>query len=147
MTVIEIAKHIKYSLPKRKLIDEKSLNYYYQAKRYDKLISLMKNHLSINCRLKIRCIDKPLPVKGHFKSANIFMPANFPLYESIEYRNLVLEISFHKELLNNFYAFVMIMSHELSHIVLYSLNHPLKFSEKATDIAAINLGFSRFFEY
>lgn len=38
------------------------------------------------------------------------------------------------------------MSHELSHIVLYSLNHPLKLSEKATDITAINLGFSRFFE-
>lgn len=77
MTVIEIAKHIKYSLPKRKLIDEKLLHYYYQTKKYDRLISLMKNHLSINCRLKIRCIDKPLPAKGYFKPANIFMPLIF----------------------------------------------------------------------
>jgi len=40
----------------------------------------------------------------------------------------------------------MSISHELAHIVLHSLDHNLKKSEEATDITAMMLGFSKFFE-
>ena len=41
----------------------------------------------------------------------------------------------------------MIMAHELSHILLYSLHHPKKENEFYTDLTAIMLGFQNIFQH
>ncbi len=141
MTLIQIAYSIKCSLPKKTIVDQRLLNDYFEAKKYAQLISEMKKHLSIPCRLNVKCLKHAPELV-----AKIDMPHNFPLYGTKDYEKLVLTMKFNKDLLNNFHAFVLAISHELSHIVLYSLNHPLKRSEVATDITAIWLGFSYFYE-
>jgi hypothetical protein len=146
MELIKIVKRIKQSFPAFNPINNQLLINDFKQKKYARLISTMKNHLKIPCRLMVKCLNYPQRETGRLKGANICLPEKFPLYGTKEYENLNLTLNFHKELLNNYYSFVMMISHELSHIILYSLNHPLKKSEKATDITAIVLGFAYFFE-
>jgi hypothetical protein len=41
-----------------------------------------------------------------------------------------------------YYQFAMAVAHELSHVVLDAINHPLRKEEKAVDLTAMLLGFS-----
>lgn len=74
-------------------------------------------------------------------SAQVLIPSNLPRYWTKELDNFSIDVKIHKSIIKNPLTFIVIMSHELSHILLYSLRHRQKENEIYTDITAIILGF------
>jgi|GEM_PF-1944507 len=131
---------------KGKPINSTMLENLYREKRYPKMISEIKNHMSIDCKLSVKCITSA-PLPGYENTpAWIKLPRYFPAYKSPAQRNMKLTMFYYKAEMDSYYKFVMLISHELAHLFLSSVNHSLRGSEEATDICAIVLGFGRFYE-
>lgn len=75
--------------------------------------------------------------------ATIFCPPDLPLYGTPAFNNfkVLLFISEHTQN-RSFEVFVYCIAHELTHVILYAIQHPLRSSETATDLATMILGFS-----
>lgn len=141
--ILSIVESLQQTLTVKPVFDSCYAEKLFTEKRYATLISAIKKHMGITCHLRFKVISKEL---NDLELMRIYLPAIFPLYGTKRYEELSLDIFYHQKALSNFRVFVLGVSHELAHIVLHSLNHHLKTSEKATDITAIMLGFSHFFE-
>lgn len=139
-----ITKTLKNSFPVINPINRNLLEGLFNEKKYTEIFSVMKNHMGITCRLSVKCITtKRNPSDS---PATVDIPENFPLFGTSAQKNLVIKLTFYKELTDSFFVFIMAISHELSHIVLNSVAHPLKTSEEATDITAMILGYGLYYE-
>jgi hypothetical protein len=75
-------------------------------------------------------------------SAEVYIPSNLPLYGSSSLTNFPINVKISENINEYPDTFMSIMAHELSHIVLYSLQHSKKENEVYTDITAMLLGFN-----
>lgn len=77
----------------------------------------------------------------------ISVPGIMPMYGSPAFKALKLEMFIRREFLelNDLAVALMIISHELSHVVLDSLHHQLRLTEPAVDLTAMYLGFRQAF--
>lgn len=70
-------------------------------------------------------------------------PPYLPMYGSPEFYSLkILMFIFRWFMNNSFETFIYCIAHELTHIVLRAIRHPLQNSEVAVDLTAMILGFS-----
>ena len=74
--------------------------------------------------------------------AQVNIPDNLPLYGSLKLNNYPIEVHLTSSILYNNDVFIGVMAHELSHVVLHSLQHPKRENEFFTDLTAMILGFS-----
>ena len=74
-------------------------------------------------------------------TAQVHIPGNLPRFGSSMMNGFPVNIKICQKLTKNPVVFTLVIAHELSHILLYSLNHPHKENEFYTDIAAIMSGF------
>jgi Putative peptidoglycan binding domain len=80
-------------------------------------------------------------------AAWIELPNEIPAFGSKEFKEMTIKMYFRKSFFQQSYdRTAMVVAHELSHIVLESIRHPLKKCEKAVDLTAMLLGFSRIYE-
>jgi len=75
-------------------------------------------------------------------SAEVYIPSYLPLYGSSSLTNFPIDIKISENINEYPDTFMAVMAHELSHIVLYSLQHNEKENEVYADITAMLLGFS-----
>jgi hypothetical protein len=76
-------------------------------------------------------------------SAFVLRPPNLPLYGTPAFNNFKLLLFIFKWVADqSFETFVYCIAHELAHIVLDSIRHPLRDNELAADLTAMILGFS-----
>ncbi|MFC1900652.1 hypothetical protein ACFLYN_03560 [Chloroflexota bacterium] len=75
-------------------------------------------------------------------TAQVEIPAYLPFYSSSEFDRFPINIRISEDLINDPSAFIPIIAHELSHIVLHSLRFREKDNEYYTDLTAMILGFS-----
>jgi len=75
-------------------------------------------------------------------TAQVNIPSNLPMYGMSSFKDFPIDITVSKNCATRPSAFMAVMAHELSHIVLHSLNHPQKNNEFYTDLTAMILGFS-----
>ncbi len=127
-------------------IDYQLMEKLFNERQYAKMISEMKNHMGIVCQISLKCITSPPVIKSKYVPAWSKIPEIFPPYGSQAQQNTKVVIFFYKEEMRSYHHFMVMMSHELSHIILYSLNHRLKMSEEATDILAMIMGFGHSYE-
>ncbi|MFA5994235.1 MAG: hypothetical protein WC823_04720 [Parcubacteria group bacterium] len=74
--------------------------------------------------------------------AFIIFPRDLPLFGTQGFREFKLALFiFNWAIERSFESFIMCIAHELAHIVLYTIKHPLCHEETAVDITAILLGF------
>ena len=74
--------------------------------------------------------------------AFIVSPGYFPIYGTSDFNKLKIPLFiFMKSTGISMETFVYAVAHELSHIILYALNHPLRNNEVAVDLTAMILGF------
>lgn len=125
-------------------IDDLLLEKLFHDKNYAGMVDQMRRHMKIVCGLSLKCIATRPDNKG--APAWVISPPYFPPYGSQLQKNMKIEIFFYKEALNSYYKFIVMMAHELSHIVLKSIDHALKRNEEAVDITAIILGFGKYYE-
>lgn len=77
--------------------------------------------------------------------AQVSIPNNLPFYGSAALNNFPINVKISKQSTKNSDIFAMIIAHEISHILLHSLDHPQKENEFLTDINAIMQGFQYIF--
>ncbi|MDX9913686.1 MAG: hypothetical protein RBS77_03850 [Candidatus Moranbacteria bacterium] len=75
-------------------------------------------------------------------TAQVNIPVNLPMFGMPGFKDFPIDITLSKNCATRPNAFMAVMAHELSHIILHSLNHPQKDNEYYTDLTAMILGFS-----
>jgi hypothetical protein len=72
----------------------------------------------------------------------VTIPFPMPAYGSKEFREMTIEMFFRKSFFQQSYdRAAQAVAHEMSHVVLESIAHPLRKCEKAVDLTAMLLGF------
>ncbi len=79
-------------------------------------------------------------------TAQVTIPPNLPFYGSSKLNSYPINVKISENCTECPVAFSMVMAHELSHILLYSLMHSKKDNEFYTDLLAIMLGFQNIFQ-
>jgi len=79
-------------------------------------------------------------------TAQVSIPGNLPFYGSSTLNGYPINVKISENCTEHPVVFSMIMAHELSHVLLYSLMHPKKDNEFYTDLLAIMLGFQNIFQ-
>jgi hypothetical protein len=75
------------------------------------------------------------------------LPREMPLYGSKEFKEMTIKMFFRKSFFQQAYdQATFAVAHELSHVVLESIRHPLRKCEKAVDMTAMLLGFGQLYE-
>jgi hypothetical protein len=70
------------------------------------------------------------------------IPADMPFYGSKEFKEMTIKMFFRQSFFHGSYdRAILAAAHELSHVVLESIRHPLRKCEKAVDMTAMLLGF------
>ncbi len=78
--------------------------------------------------------------------AQVTIPGSVPFYGSSALNGYPINVKISDNCTEHPVAFAMIMAHELSHVLLYSLNHLKKENEFYTDLTAIMQGFQNIFQ-
>jgi len=78
-------------------------------------------------------------------TAQVEIPINLPFYGSPSLINFPINVKISGDCIIQPSSFALVMAHELSHILLYSLNHNKKKNEFYTDLTALMLGFKKIF--
>jgi hypothetical protein len=74
------------------------------------------------------------------------LPPDMPFFGTQPFKELVIKMFFRKEFFEQAYdEAAAAVAHELSHVVLESIRHPLRSCEKVVDLTAMLLGFSRLY--
>ena len=144
MYILEIKKHkhlINYLIKLDCIRNEnhitlKAAKTFFRLKEYAWAIQEIKNAMNLPYKIKVLS-DCRLENGG-----NIAIPFPFPGGQNLS--NYKFEISINPKILSDFNFFVTVVSHELSHLLLYSIKHECAPSEKATDITSIIIGFAPF---
>jgi len=78
--------------------------------------------------------------------AQVFIPENLPIYGSSTFNNYPINVKISDNCIEYPKAFIVIIAHELSHVLMHSLRHPERENEFYTDILAMILGFNDIFK-
>ena len=81
-----------------------------------------------------------------FGHAGIMLPLELPIYGSVKFPEAVVDLFLLEELKHGgFEIFMCAVAHEMAHILLFSKDHQLQYSEQATNLLAFLMGFKDFF--
>ena len=116
----------------------------YAKGKYTNMVSLVKNNLRLDMRLKVGYVNSGGPSKA---PCWIVRPADMPMYGTSGFRKTIITMYVRKSFLaeTTCDTFVAAIAHELSHIVLDSTMHNLRKIEEAVDLTAMLLGYHEFF--
>lgn len=140
---------LRQRLPRVPPIPVSALKSLRAAQDYKGMVRLIKKTMNVEVDLRILWVSEGTANSGPVKDAPawIDLPPEMPAYGSEAFRQLRLDMYLRKSFLEkNAYDQVTIaIAHELSHIVLDSIKHPLRRCEKAVDLTAMLLGFSHLY--
>ena len=124
--------------------DLKSLH---SARDYKGMVRLIKKTMNVEVDLRIVWVSDGDANIGSVKDAPAWvdLPGEMPPYGSEAFWKLRLDIYLRRSFLecSAYDQVTAAIAHELSHIILDSIEHPLRRCEKAVDLTAMLLGFSR----
>lgn len=123
-------------------IDADILGQLYLRGDYPAMLGWIKNSMRIELRIGLRVVDPEEPSPPLW----IETPNPMPLPGSPEQRRARAVVNARRDWLNAkpFGWIVAGFAHELSHVVLFALDHPLQHEEKAVDLTAMIYGYDRF---
>lgn len=126
----------------RPRITEAPLEKLFAARDYVGMVRLIKSDICKDARIRVGLINSG-GSENH--PASVEMPNPMPLYGTHEFKRTLITMYIRKSFLNRctFAAAARAISHELSHIILDSIGHPLKQSEEAVDLTSMILGYRR----
>lgn len=114
-------------------ISEKQLFEYYVSKDYHAMVAVVQKALCLDMTAYLGLVKSGGPPEA---PAWVVLPENTPMIGSSAFRALRITMYIRKSFLEtaSFEAVVTAISHELSHMVLEGINHPLKKQEEAVDL-------------
>ena len=104
------------------------------------MVRHIRTSMHLTLRLRVGLVNSGGPKKA---PAWIEMPPSLPLYGTSEFRRTRVVLFVRKEFLaeSPFESVALGIAHELSHIVLLAIRHPLMLQEEAVDLTAMMLGY------
>lgn len=108
------------------------------------VVKLIRRTMNVNVRLTVHWTNAEPPSGLGDAPAWIRRPQKMPYYGTRAFNEVTADLFIRKEFANTrpYDQFALMVAHELSHIVLDSIEHPLRLEEKAVDLTAMLLGFS-----
>lgn len=138
---------LQQALPRVSPIPEDTLRSLHAAQDYKGFVAFIKKTMKIECRLIVAWINSGAPKGMEEAPAWIRTPSPMPIYGTKAFRELTLTMFLRKSKLEqwSYDQMAIVVAHELSHVVLNSIGHPLRGCEKAVDLTAMVLGFRRLY--
>jgi hypothetical protein len=114
----------------------------HERKDYPAMLGWIKNSMRLDLRVGLRVVnatDSSPPMW-------IETPKSMPPFGTSEFKQTRVIVNARRDLLETkpFTWVVAGFAHELSHVVLFSIGHPLQHEEKAVDLTAMILGYQVF---
>ena len=149
MSDVEIKKYIGQllqALPCVPPISSAPLKALHEAKNYTGMVKLIKKAMNIeDVTFVVTLVPEGRAKNGNQKDAPawVSLPIEMPRYGTTAFKALELKIFFRKDFFEkrSYVQASIAIAHELSHVVLESICHPLRKEEKAVDLTAMLLGF------
>jgi hypothetical protein len=132
---------LRHTLPCVSPVPVRALKSLHKARDYTGMVRLVRRAMNVEIKLRVGLVNSGT-------AAWIKMPPQMPFFGSEGFRELMITIYFRRSFLEeSTYGQVAIaIAHELAHVVLESIRHPLCKCEKAVDLTAMILGFSHLYE-
>jgi hypothetical protein len=131
-------------------VDLAELERLHRARDHKAIVQIVKRLMNIEeITFKVFWVPDGAAQNANLRDAPAWVkiPSEMPLYGSKEFRKMTIEIFFRKSFFEQSYdRAILAAAHELSHVVLESIRHPLRRCEKAVDMTVMLLGFSRLYE-
>src|SRR5208337_16502 len=123
-----------------------SLEALHKSKNFKGMVHLIKKSMNIEgVTIRVLWVPDGAASQGAAKDAPawIRLPPTLPPYGSQAFREMTLTMCIRKSFLRDstYDQAAILIAHELSHVVLESIAHPLRKVEKAVDLTAMLLGF------
>jgi predicted SprT family Zn-dependent metalloprotease len=136
---------LQQALPQVPPISGWELKSLHEARDYVGMVRLVRKTMNVEVDLKVGLVNEGGPEDA---VAWVYIPPDMPFYGTKEFSEMRITICLKKSLLKERTSdqVSIAIAHELSHVVLESINHPLRKCEKAVDLTAMLLGFGRLFE-
>jgi hypothetical protein len=122
-------------------IEQETLRQLYAKRDFPQMLGWIKQSMRLDLRVGLRVVhesgDPPMWIES---------PTKMPPFGTAEFRRTRVIVNARLDVLYGrpFTWVVAGFAHELSHVVLFSINHPLQHDEKAVDLTAMILGFREF---
>ena len=128
----------------RPVVSRKQLRSFFAAKDYAGMVKFIRDSMNLDVRLRLGIARNGGPSNA---IAWIPLPSRLPTFGSSEFRKQKFTVFIKQSFLDEdrFEQVVIAIAHELSHIVLHGLNHPLRECEMAVDLTAMLLGYRDFY--
>jgi hypothetical protein len=136
---------LQQALPHVPPISGWELKSLHEARDYEGMVRLVRKIMNVEVKLKIGWVNSGGPKDA---VAWVLLFPDMPLHGTKEFKEMTVTICLRKSLLKERTSdqISITIAHELSHIVLESIRHPLRKCEKAVDLTAMLLGFGRLYE-
>ena len=123
----------------RKAAELSKLKKAYSTKSYTLMIGIIAKDLKLDLKIRVGYVKSG----GRGRPAWVEMPQPFPIYGSKAFKDSLATIHIQNEFLRDvtFEAVVLMMVHELCHIVLNSTHHKFNQVEEVVDLASMFFGY------
>jgi hypothetical protein len=137
-------KQLRQHLPHVPPIPARKLQSFHNAQDYEGMVRFIRSAMNLDVRLNVGWVNSGGPTEA---PAWVEIPANVPYYGTPEFKKLLITVCIRKEFIRRtgYEQLAIAIAHELSHVVLDSIHHPLRKEEKAVDLTAMLLGFSHLY--
>lgn len=134
---------LRQTVPQVPPVSVDGLKALHRRRDYEGMVRLIRRTMNLDVKLKVGWVNSGGPKGSEQAPAWVQMPEIMPFYGTPEFKRLTLTMFIRKSFLEcSSYAHATItIAHELSHVVLDSIRHPLRREEKAVDLTAMLLGF------
>ena len=128
-------------------VDAKEIEALYREQDYNGMLLTVKKQLRLNMRLVLGLVnnetDGPLTRTGTRPPAWTTWPEDLPPFWDPRFKDALVTVYIRRSFIADVPAsrLTIAMAHELSHIVLEALRHPLRKVEEAVDLTAMLLGY------
>ena len=139
---------LREKLPRVPPVDIAALRSLHAAEDHKGIVRLIKRLMNIEAvTFEVAWVPDGAAQDRQDAAAWVLLPEEMPLYGSKEFNGMTVKMFFRRSFLRQAYdEAVFVVAHELSHVVLESIRHPLRKCEKAVDLTAMLLGFGRVYE-
>ena len=150
MTEISVKAYLdrlREALPYVPAISTKEIKALHKTGDLGAVVKLIRATMNVGVRLTLHWTSGPAPSHIPNAPAWISLPPKMPYYGTPAFNEMKLDMFLLKQFARRlpYDQFAIMDAHELSHVVLDSIGHPLRRDEKAVDLTAMLLGFSRLY--
>lgn len=123
--------------------EQERMSKLFRQREYTDLIGLVRGHMRIPTKIRVGYVNSG----GRSAPMWVATPKQMPFFGTPQISATECTVFVRKDFLArvHFETFLVGVAHEMSHILLYALQHPLKHEEEAVDLCAMASGYSKFF--